>query len=81
VFSLTPPTKGQHSWTKTILHSFTGAPDGTGDVSIAYSHGKIYGTADFGGIGNGFSGAGIVFSLATAGNGRKTYSILSVQVE
>jgi hypothetical protein len=68
-FSLIPPTKGQHNWTKTILHSFTGTPDGTGEVSIVYSHGKIYGSTDFGGAGYGFSGAGIVFSLTPTANG------------
>jgi hypothetical protein len=69
VFRLNPPTKGQPSWTKTILHSFTGAPDGTGDVAIVYSHGKIYGTTDFGGNNSSGStippgGTGIVFDLA-----------------
>jgi hypothetical protein len=68
VFRLNPPTKGQPSWTKTILHNFTGSPDGTGDVAIAYSHGKIYGVTDFGGDNSSGvtippGGTGIAFSL------------------
>jgi hypothetical protein len=65
VFRLNPPTKGQSSWTKTTLHNFTGSPDGTGDVSIIYSHGNIYGITDSGGYvpDSVNPGAGIAFSL------------------
>ena len=76
VFSLTPPTKQQHNWTETILHSFTGAPDGTGQVSIVYSHGKIYGSTALGGAANGFFGAGIVFSLTPTANANGPENIL-----
>jgi hypothetical protein len=68
VFRLNPPTKSQPSWTKTILHNFTGPPDGTGDVAIVYSHDKIYGITDFGGdsssgVTTPSGGTGIAFSL------------------
>jgi hypothetical protein len=66
VFSLTPPSKSNPNWNITALHSFTGPPDGTGNVSIVYSNGKIYGTTDYGGLfpNNGpVNGPGIIFSI------------------
>jgi hypothetical protein len=79
IFELSPTSSGP--WTETVLHKFTGGPDGgapNGSLAID-SSGNLYGTALLGGdtsactnvIGNG---CGVVFKLshATVGGWRET---------
>ena len=50
VFKLTP-TNGGGSWTETILHSFTGIPDGLlANAGLLANQGVLYGTTSRGGI-------------------------------
>jgi uncharacterized repeat protein (TIGR03803 family) len=58
-----------HTGAETILHRFTGAPDGY-DPSAALlrdSEGNLYGTTTLGGVNNS-NGYGIVFKLDASGN-------------
>jgi len=61
VFELTPPTRGQTAWVKSVLHDFSGA-DGANPQSrlITGSDGVLYGTTVQGGADDG----GTVFKLA-----------------
>jgi uncharacterized repeat protein (TIGR03803 family) len=59
VFSLTPPTSPGGSWTKAVLHNFSGN-DGANPSRIKISkNGVLYGTTYYGGTSN----AGTVFAL------------------
>ncbi|MBV9104218.1 MAG: hypothetical protein JO060_11565 [Candidatus Eremiobacteraeota bacterium] len=61
VFQLTPPPKGQSTWTETVLYSFTGGADGgypSARLTLG-AHGVLYGTTAGGGTGN----FGTVFAL------------------
>jgi uncharacterized repeat protein (TIGR03803 family) len=78
VFRLTPPPTFCASvscpWTKTILHTFTNAPDGNGPVGGTLffdQQGNLYGTTFYG----GYYGTGAVFKLART-NGGWTESII-----
>jgi len=64
VFKLTPPAKGQTTWTETVLYRFTGS-DGSGPVAglIADNLGALFGTTLNGGISNN----GTVFKLTPPG--------------
>ena len=61
VFSLTPPDGGGAPWTESVLHKFTGQPDGAVPVSslIIASSGDLFGTTEEGGAHN----MGAVFGL------------------
>jgi uncharacterized repeat protein (TIGR03803 family) len=73
VYKLTP---GPHGWKETVLHAFTGGPDGANPVSTLAldPSGTLYGTALFGGnrnncSGSGFTpGCGVAFKLAPVAN-------------
>ena len=72
VFSLSPPATFCHSticyWHETILHSFTGSPDGFNPWTenlVFDPAGNIYGTTGNGGA----YGAGTVFELTRSGGG------------
>ncbi len=54
VWKLAPPTKAGGKWTETILHSFTGMPDGNQPLSgvVADAAGNLYGTTNSGGASN-----------------------------
>jgi uncharacterized repeat protein (TIGR03803 family) len=60
VFELSP--SGGGLWTETVIHAFTGMPDGAFPASslIFDSHGNLYGTA-----GQGAYGVGAVFELSS----------------
>ncbi|MGC2111681.1 MAG: choice-of-anchor tandem repeat GloVer-containing protein [Candidatus Korobacteraceae bacterium] len=64
VYKLTP---GNGGWTKTELHSFTGAQDGSHPMSgvIFDNAGNLYGTTSDGGA----NGLGTVYQLTPAGSG------------
>jgi uncharacterized repeat protein (TIGR03803 family) len=66
IFKLAPPATAGTAWTKTVLHRFTGAPDGFNPFTslIVDRRGALYGTTPYGGNkdANG-NGAGTVFKL------------------
>lgn len=65
VFELSPPAKGQKSWTQTTLYAFTGGNDG-GIPQAAVTmdaNGVLYGTTYAGGA----DGNGVAFSLSPPG--------------
>jgi uncharacterized repeat protein (TIGR03803 family) len=73
VFQLTPSPGG--TWTETVLHSFTGGPDGAQPMGglITDGAGNIYGTAAYGGAPN----CGTVFALSpSVSGGDWTYTVL-----
>jgi uncharacterized repeat protein (TIGR03803 family) len=79
-FRLDPPAAGQTSWTGTILHSFSGTPDGAlplGSVLVG-RRGELFGTTAVGGTGHGYDGSGTVWRLhpPTSGSGAWTEDIL-----
>ncbi len=51
VFALVPPSGSSTQWTETVLHSFTGSPDGQNPFSPVTlgSGGRVFGTAASGG--------------------------------
>jgi uncharacterized repeat protein (TIGR03803 family) len=61
-FQLTPPAAPDGAWTETVIHTFSGSPDGEYPVApmIFDSAGNLYGTTVFGG---GQSSLGTVFQL------------------
>ncbi|MGA9475518.1 MAG: choice-of-anchor tandem repeat GloVer-containing protein [Terriglobales bacterium] len=64
VYELTP--NGDGSWTQTILHSFTGSPDGQGPISLIFdSQGNLYGATSYGGA----NGKGTLFKLTPGQSG------------
>jgi uncharacterized repeat protein (TIGR03803 family) len=73
VFELSPSPNG--TWSETVLHIFTGVPDGgaPGAALISDSAGNLYGTTSQGGIATGCTflpgGCGTVFELSPNGSG------------
>lgn len=68
VYRLTAPATSEASWTGTVLHSFTGKPDGQFGADKAPGvavdgSGAVYGTTPVGGSGNLKPGYGVVFKL------------------
>lgn len=61
IWKLTPPTKTGGKWTETILHHFTGMPDGNQPLSgvVMDTAGNLYGTTNSGGANN----MGLVYQL------------------
>lgn len=87
VFKLSPAANG--TWTETVIYSFTGSYDTTGDGAyplgnlLLDAEGNIYGTTEFGGIFstqncnlNNAEQCGTVFKLSPNGNGTYTETIL-----
>jgi hypothetical protein len=71
VFKLSLTSSG---WTETVLHSFTGGPDGANPDSglIFGAGGNLYGTASAGGNGGCQGGScGVIFQLAPTSSGWK----------
>jgi len=72
VFELSP--QGNGTWTETVLHSFSGNPDGTeprGAIALD-AKGNLYGATS----GGGGNTEGIVYELSPQGDGTWTESIL-----
>jgi uncharacterized repeat protein (TIGR03803 family) len=74
VFELSPNLNG--TWSETVLHTFTGVPDGAAPwvgALIRDSAGNLYGTTQYGGIATGCPfgsiGCGTVFELSPNGSG------------
>ncbi len=82
VFRLAPPPSSCGSftcdWQETILHQFTGTPDGSLPSSrlIADSSGHLYGATVFGGGENG----GVIYELAHNGSGWNENVIYSFNI-
>jgi uncharacterized repeat protein (TIGR03803 family) len=72
IFELTPVSGG--GWNETLLHSFTGGPDGSGPVGglIFDSAGNLYGTAATGGAHK----QGTVFELSPIPGGGWEFTVL-----
>src|SRR5580700_10239218 len=65
-FELTPPSSPGGAWTETVLHTFTGTPDGAypSTALVPGSGGVLYGTTPSGGaFGGATLGYGTVFAL------------------
>jgi len=62
IFELSPPAKGDTTWTQTTLYSFTGGNDGANPQAglMMDARGNLYGTTYSGGA----TGNGVVFELA-----------------
>jgi uncharacterized repeat protein (TIGR03803 family) len=62
IFELSPPAKGDTTWTQTTLYSFTGGNDGSNPQAALMmdAKGDLYGTTYSGGA----TGNGVVFELA-----------------
>jgi uncharacterized repeat protein (TIGR03803 family) len=62
IFELSPPAKGDTTWTQTTLYSFTGGNDGANPQAglMMDAKGNLYGTTYSGGA----TGNGVVFELA-----------------
>jgi uncharacterized repeat protein (TIGR03803 family) len=76
VYRLSPPSSGNGSWTKTVLWSFSRAPDNGfnpeyGKLNMDAA-GNLYGTTTKGGA----TGHGIVFELSPQPGGSYSFSIL-----
>jgi hypothetical protein len=67
-FKLTPPAGGGGQWTKTLLHSFSGQPDGIYPYAglVFDSSGALYGTTVFGGTLDNY---GTVYQLTPPSSG------------
>jgi uncharacterized repeat protein (TIGR03803 family) len=78
VYKLSPPAKGNTSWTETVLHSFGASGDGgTPNAGVIMdTRGALYGTAEQGGIRNtAYSyGGGIVFKLTPPTDNQTTWT-------
>jgi uncharacterized repeat protein (TIGR03803 family) len=80
-FKLTPPAKGQTSWTETVLNSFCVTDlciDGKYPAAglVFDQQGALYGTTYNGGpVGNGYGySGGVVFKLTPPGNGESGWT-------
>jgi uncharacterized repeat protein (TIGR03803 family) len=71
VFEVSPPAKGQYSWTETVLHSFTGSADGGAPYAgvIRDAAGNLYGTTSEGG-----NTSGTVFELSPPAGGQSAWT-------
>jgi len=73
VIELTPPAKGQTSWSTNTITSFQDGPDGNYPLEgglIQDSSGSIFGTAMLGGsTATKYNGCGIVYKLSPPGGG------------
>jgi uncharacterized repeat protein (TIGR03803 family) len=75
IFKLTPPTKAETVWKQSVLHSFSGASDGTYPSGvIADRNGALYGTTEFGGGGACGGGCGTVFKLDPPADGQGVWT-------
>jgi len=78
VYELTPTGSG---WQRTILHTFTGSPDGEQPAAglVMDKAGNLYGTTEYGGdssvLNCGGAGCGTVFTLQRSGSGW-VYSVI-----
>ncbi|MGA8533771.1 MAG: choice-of-anchor tandem repeat GloVer-containing protein [Candidatus Tumulicola sp.] len=69
VFKLTPPASSSGSWRESVIHSFTGSPDGAapGADLVLGSGNTLYGVTNYGGTSTqcpGLQGCGTLFRLS-----------------
>ena len=70
VFKLTPPSGKQKTWQESILHSFTGVPDGAAPNGLVWSGDTVYGTTEYGGTSTEcpyLQGCGTLYTLTKSG--------------
>lgn len=70
IFRLTPPAPGKTNWTESILHSFTGVPDGAAPDGLVWDGSTIYGTTAYGGSSTQcpyLDGCGTLYTLKKSG--------------
>jgi uncharacterized repeat protein (TIGR03803 family) len=74
VFEISPPTAGSTTWTETILHRFTGTPDGLNPQSrlVMTSDGALFGTTNRGGA----NGLGTAYTVKLKSNKAATESVI-----
>ncbi len=67
-FELSPPSSQGGQWTETVLHTFTGVPDGAfpGGGLTVDANGELYGTTEEGGTGKCTDGEGTTIGCGTA---------------
>jgi uncharacterized repeat protein (TIGR03803 family) len=67
--------KVSQTGTETVLHTFTGEPDGDSPRGglIRDARGNLYGTTYFGGSNNCFFGCGVIFKVSPSGTERVLY--------
>ncbi len=73
VFKLTHSSDG---WTYSLLYAFTGGADGAaplGGVTLDAA-GNLYGTTEYGGVGPGYFGFGVVYKLTPSGSESVLYT-------
>jgi hypothetical protein len=82
-YELTPPAKGQTTWSETTLYTFTGGSDGAYagyfGSPLLYGRGRIYGITEAGGnvtnaICAPIGGCGLVFQLTPPGHGKSGWT-------
>lgn len=81
VFELARPASGHRGWTESVLHSFTGAPDGAGPrgTLVRASDGAFYGVTAYGGRSTAcpyLFGCGTVFQLTPHNGSRWSESVV-----
>ena len=79
VFELTPPAKGQQSWTETVLTSFD-YTDGSKPLGglLADAAGNLFGTTGTGGVGNRQIQPGTVFRLSPPSGGTTDWMLTTL---
>lgn len=79
VFQLTPPAKGQTSWSETILYAFSGT-DGAypRDGLVQDGQGNLYGTTISSGTSASCNGCGTVFELSPPAKGPTAWSLTTL---
>lgn len=65
VYELTPPARGQSTWTESVLYAFSGRLDGNSPYAgVTFDHGVLYGTTIAGGSNcPQYNGCGVAFQL------------------
>ncbi len=81
VFKLTPPASSGGSWQESLLHSFTGSPDGAAPAAdLVWGNGStLYGVTKYGGASTQcpyLQGCGTLFRLSRGGKHAWTASVL-----
>lgn len=79
IVKLSPPSRGQSAWTKTVLHQFSGGSDGGGPTGVSIGRdGIVYGTTFDGGHGCLGFGCGVVFQLTPPPPGRTAWKYRTI---
>ena len=84
VFKLRPPSSSTRTWTESVLHSFSGNPDGAapGPDLVVGGKGVLYGTTEYGGTSTRcpYQGCGTLYRLDGQGNTSTSTTLHSFNV-